>query len=170
MVISIFKFLSRYYGITLNAAVQCTHLNAKQNFKFIKSCSTWFASNNQELVNKGKIIYVRDTHGDVKPYFCPSVIISSYEECSYDSESSLSDEFDFDIDNVLNRLGNISTYEVRELLGKYKKNNMFYRLIKKELIYRGIYSNKKYKINKEMNKIMESDYSDQYKRSRKIKY
>ena len=81
MVISIFKFLSRYYGLSLNAASTCTHMDAKQNFDFIECCSFRFAKENKELVDKGRIVYVKDTNGVIKPYFCPSKCMC--HECEY---------------------------------------------------------------------------------------
>ena len=165
MVISIFKFLSRYYGVSLNAASKCTHMDAKQNFDFIKSCSFRFAEDNKELVNKGKIVYVKDTNGVVKPYFCPSKVISC--ECQY-MEVSEEEENDDDM-TILEELERISTHKVCELLRKYKKNWSFYKVIKKELINRGIYENKLYKISKEIDGLKESGKDDKYKRRRKIK-
>jgi len=164
MVISIFKFLSRYYGVSLNAASTCTHLDAKQNFSFIEGCSFKFAKENGELVDKGKIVYVRDTNGIVKPYFCPSKSITN--ECIY---IGIVEEISCDDKTILEELEAIPTYKVCELLSKYKKNRMFYRIIKKELIRRGIYANKIHKINKEIDSLKESDDDDKYKRRRKIK-
>jgi len=164
MAISIFKFLSRYYGLSLNAAVKCTHLDAKQNFSFVETCSIVFASNNKELVDKGKIVYVKDTSGVVRPYFSPSKTVSS--ECDY---TELENKTLTDDNNILNELEAIPTYKVCELLSKYKKNRTFYRIIKKELINRGIYQNKIHKINKEIDSLRESDDDDKYKRRRKIK-
>ena len=74
-----------------------------------------------------------------------------------------------DDNNILNELEAIPTYKVCELLSKYKKNRTFYRIIKKELINRGIYQNKIHKINKEIDSLRESDDDDKYKRRRKIK-
>ena len=164
MTISIFKFLSRYYGLSLNAATTCTHLDAKQNFDFIQTCSMTFAKNNKELVDKGKIIYVKDTNGVVKPYFSPSKSIS--EECIY---VRVDEEVDSDGKEILEELSAIPTYKICELLSRYKKNRPFYRIIKKELVGRGIYENKIHKINKEIDELRESDKNDKYKRRRKVK-
>ena len=57
MKISIFKFLARYYGITLNAATDCSHSEIRKNFSFLETCSMKYASDNQEMVKNGKIIY-----------------------------------------------------------------------------------------------------------------
>ena len=35
MVISIFKFMAEYYGVTLDAGMELTHTIAKKNFKFL---------------------------------------------------------------------------------------------------------------------------------------
>ena len=164
MAISIFKFLSRYYGISLNAATVCTHLDVKQNFEFIETCSITFAKNNEELVDKGKIVYVKDTNGVVRPYFCPSKSVC--KECVY---VEVIEKADIDDKTILEKLESIPTYKVCELLGRYKKNRTFYRIIKKELIDRGIYENKIHKISKEIDGLKESMENDKYKRRRKIK-
>ena len=164
MTISIFKFLSRYYGVSLNAATVCTHLDAKQNFSFIETCSIAFANDNKELVDKGKIVYVKDTSGVVRPYFSPSKTITS--ECDY---TVLKEESSIDDKVLFEELSAIPTYKVCELLSRYKKNRTFYRLIKNELIGRGIYKNKIHKINKEIDSLKESGEDDKYKRRRKIK-
>ena len=164
MAISIFKFLSRYYGVSLNAAVTCTHLDVKQNFDFIETCSITFAKDNKELVDKGKIVYVKDTNGVVRPYFSPSKSVS--RECVYveaNGETAIDDRA------ILEELSAIPTYKVCELLGRYKKNRTFYRIIKRELIDRGIYENKIHKINKEIDGLKESMENDKYKRRRKTK-
>lgn len=164
MAISIFKFLSRYYGVSLNAAAKCTHLEAKQNFSFIESCSIEFAKSNKELVDKGKIVYVKDTSGVVRPYFSPSKIVTC--ECDYfelDEESFVDDR------DILMELEAIPTYKLCELLGRYKNNRSFYRIIRKELMARGVYENKIHKINKEIDGLKESGENDKYKRRRKIK-
>ena len=163
MVISIFKFLSRYYGVSLNAASTCTHLDAKQNFSFIESCSFKFAKENDELVDKGRIVYVRDTNGVVRPYFCPSKILCY--ECEYVEDNKVC----CDDVIVLDEISKIPTYKVCELLSKYKKNRTFYKIIKKELIRRGIYDNKIHKIHKEIDGLKESFSDDKYQRRRKIK-
>lgn len=164
MAISIFKFLSRYYGVSLNAATECTHLDVKQNFDFIETCSIAFAKDNEELVDKGKIVYVKDTNGVVRPYFSPSKSVS--KECIY---VEINEQVEDDDKTILEELSTIPTYKVCELLGRYKKNRTFYRIIKKELIDRGIYDNKIHKINKEIDGLKESMENDKYKRRRKTK-
>ena len=164
MVISIFKFLSRYYGLSLNAASRCTHMDIKKNFDFVECCSEKFAKENEELVDKGIIVYVEDTSGAIRPYFCPSRSIS--KECIYVKipKDACSDDR-----CLLKELGNVPTYKVCELLSRYKGNIFFYKIIKKELIRRGVYENKIYKINKEIIGLKESGKDDKYKRRRKIK-
>ena len=164
MVISIFKFLSRYYGLSLNAASNCTHMDAKKNFEFIECCSVRFARENEELVDKGVIVYVEDTSGVVRPYFCPSKRIC--EECVY---VKLPKKICCNDKDLLKELVKLPTYKVCELLGKYKDNIVLYKMIKKELINRGIYDNKIYKINKEIVGLKESGKDDKCKRRLKIK-
>ena len=164
MAISIFKFLSRYYGISLNAATTCTHMDAKQNFSFIETCSITFAKNNKEMVDKGKIVYVKDTSGVVRPYFTPSKSVCM--DCIY---VRVDEEIEDDDMIILDKLEAIPTYKVCELLSRYKKNRAFYRIIKKELVGRGVYENKIHKISKEIDELKESEMDDKYKRRRKIK-
>ena len=70
---------------------------------------------------------------------------------------------------ILEEHSNVPTYKVCELLSKYKKNRVFYRIIKKELVGRGIYENKVHKINKEIDYLKEDMKEDKDKRRRKIK-
>ena len=167
MVISIFKFLSRYYGIALDAGCECTHKELKKRFDFLKRCSFDYAESNPYLVGSGKIIYVMDTNNSVIPYFCPNELVESNKECCYTESKMLLEDEKY----MLEQLGNIPTYLLGELLNKYKNKPSYYKVIKSELINRGVYENKKYKINKEINKmeIEESEYDDKYKRRRKIK-
>lgn len=167
MKISIFKFLVRYYGITLNAATECSHTEIKKNFPFIEQCSIEYVEQNQEMVKCGKIIYVEDSYGIIKPYISPLIIMVSDRECDYCIDNKGCDENFF-----LEQLCDMPTYLIRELLSQYKNKPSFYRVIKKELIARGVYQNKKHKINREIVKmtIEESDLNDKYKRRRKIKY
>lgn len=79
MVISIFKFLREYYGITLDAGCELTHAVAKRNFK-LKGCPFWYAKANPDLIQEGKIIYVSDTHGVILPYMCPEKIKASVSD------------------------------------------------------------------------------------------
>ena len=167
MKISIFKFLARYYGITLNAAVDCSHTEVIKNFDFIKVCTMKYAHENQEMVKNGKIIYVEDTFGTIKPYICPERVITTGKECDYFKKKEITDDNFF-----LEELSDMPTYLIRELLSRYKDKLSFYKILKKELMCRGVYQNKKHKIDKELTKITmeESDLNDKYKRRRKIKY
>ena len=63
------------------------------------------------------------------------------------------------------------TYMVGELLSRYKDKPSFYKVIKKELICRGRYENKKYKLRKEIIEIEleEDEYNDKYQRRRRVK-
>ena len=74
-----------------------------------------------------------------------------------------------DDETFLNDLCEIPTYKLRELLSKYKRKVSFYKVIKSELIKRGVYENKKYKLRKEITKMEESDIHDKYQRRREIK-
>ena len=168
MVISICKFLRVYYGISLDASLDYSHKLLKKHFKFLRTCSFDFAASNAGLVKTGKLIYVSDSYGLVYPYICPDNIMTSSEECKYtppvikaDTESDILDE-----------LATMPDYIVHELLSKYKSKPSFYRMIKRELMKRGTYENKKYKLRKEMKKmeLEESEYNDKYQRRREIKY
>ena len=61
------------------------------------------------------------------------------------------------------------TYMVGELLSKYKNKPSFYKVIKKELINRGVYKTKKYKLRKEIIELGKGEENDKYQRRRKIK-
>ena len=163
MVISIFKFLSRYYGIKLDSYVKCTHVDIKNNFDFILECKLSYAREHPELVGIGKILYVEDTNGKVEAYFEPSKVLSLEDNVICDKEINNSLKLSID------KIDNLETYKLRELLSKYKNSYNFYRIIKKELVKRGIYENKKYKLDKELVKMKESDCCDKYQRRRKIK-
>ena len=168
MVISIFKFLSMYYGVTLDAGMELTHAVAKRNFRFLKGCAFKTALKNPGLVKSGKIIYVADSHGVVFPYVAPEKIITSTSECSY---TEVVEEKPSNDKTILEELADMPTYMVHELLSKYKDKPSFYRVIKKELVSRGVYKNKKYKLRKEIIEIEleEGEYNDKYQRRREIK-
>lgn len=168
MVMSIFKFLSMYYGITLDAGKECTHTLAKKNFRFLKGCPFKYAEKNPDLVKDGKIIYVADSHGVILPYICPIRMMVADTECLYTETVEEKPSYD---KSVLEELADMPTYMVRELLSKYKDKPSFYRVIKKELICRGVYKNKNYKLRKEIVEIEleEGEYNDKYQRRREIK-
>ena len=165
MVISIYKFLSEYYGIILDAGIKCTHTIAKKNFRFLKGCPFKYAERNVDLVKTGKIIYVADSSGLIYPYICPNIIKTINRTCDYTAKPKESN----DSDNLLDRLESLPTYIVHELLSKYKDRPSFYRIIKKELINRGVYEDKKYKLRKENLEIDSGEDNDKYQRRRKIK-
>ena len=168
MVISIFKFLSMYYGVTLDAGMDLTHSVAKKNFRFLRGCAFKTALKNANLVKNGKIIYVADSHGVIFPYIAPERIITSEDECMY-TEKVI--EKPADDKTILEELSEMPTYMVHELLSRYKDKPSFYRVIKRELIGRGVYKNKKYKLRKEIIEIEleEGEYNDKYQRRREIK-
>lgn len=165
MVISIYKFLSTYYGITLDVGVECSHKQLKREFSFLQGCSFKFANNNPEMIGDGRIIYVRDSLGSTLPYITPKIIKVSDKECQYVDIQIDDDNIDF------NEISELPTYILKELLAKYKHKPSIYRIIKNELINRGVYQNKIYKIEKEIESISyeESEINDKYKRRRKVK-
>ncbi len=169
MVISIFKYLWEYYGITLNAGVNLSHKEVKKNFKFLKGCSFKFAAKNADLVKNGKIIYVSDSFGVIFPYFAPEKPKVAVSECTY-TETVNNNELVAD-KSILDEIADMPTYMVGELLSKYKDKPSFYRVIKRELIYRGRYENKKYKLRKEIIEIEleEGEFYDKYQRRQKIR-
>ncbi len=168
MVISIFKFLAGYYGITMDAGRELTHSEAKKNFRFLKGCPFKYAEANPELIGDGKIIYVKDSYGIILPYICPEKVMTSEFECSYTEEERVHEVND---KSILDELSEMPTYMVHELLSKYKDKPSFYRVIKRELICRGVYKNKKYKLRKETLEIeLEGGKkNDKYQRRREIK-
>ena len=169
MVISIFKFLWEYYGITLDAGSELTHKTAKRAFRFLKGCSFKAALKNPDLVKGGKIVYVSDAHGVIFPYVAPEKAKTAVTECTF--TESKSEEKVSDDKSILDEIADMPTYIVGELLSKYKDKPSFYKVIKKELICRGTYENKKYKLRKEIIEIEleEGEYNDKYQRRREIK-
>ena len=169
MVISIFKFLSEYYGVTLDAGCELTHVIAKKYFRFLKGCPFKYANNNPELIKTGRIIYVSDSHGIILPYICPNVIKASTCDCGYTKEEKVEDLTDDK--GILDELTDMPTYMVHELLSKYKNKPSFYKVIRRELVCRGVYKTKKYKLRKEIIEIEleEGEYNDKYQRRREIK-
>ncbi len=169
MVISIFKFLWEYYGITLDAGAELTHKDAKKAFRFLKGCSFKGALKNPDLVQGGKIVYVSDTRGVIFPYVAPEKTKTAVTECTF-SESTTKEEVPDD-KSILEELADMPTYMVGELLSRYKDKPSFYKVIKKELICRGRYENKKYKLRKEIIEIEleEDEYNDKYQRRRRVK-
>ena len=169
MVISIFKFLAEYYGVTLDAGKELTHTMAKKNFRFLKGCPFRYAAKNPDLVKNGKIIYVADTHGIIFPYICPEKIMTAINNCSY-TEEVTTRKLDTNKD-ILAELADMPTYMVHELLSKYKDMPSFYKVIKRELICRGVYKTKRYKLRREIIEIEleEGENNDKYQRRRKIK-
>ena len=165
--ISIFKFLSRYYGILLDKGMEYSHKDLKKEFSNLKRCSFEYANKNPDLIASGKIIYVYDCFDNIVPYICPDEIIISNISC-VSSDEKKADEDDI---MLMDCLSDLPTYVVRNLLSKYKNKPSFYKIIKNELIRRGVYQNKKYKIDREINvlELEESDLSDKCKRRRKIK-
>ena len=167
MVISIFKFLARYYGVALDAGSDLSHTELKKKYKFLKRCSFKYALHNRDLIQSGKIIYVRDSVGVIFPYVTPKEIIIADKDCEYTEKEKhkvIEDNF-----SVIDEIENLPTYQVRELLSRYKEKPSFYRIIKAELISRGIYENKKYRLIKEIIEMEDSDINDKYQRRRKIK-
>ena len=166
MVISIFKFLAKYYGVTLNAGSTLSHKELKKKYRFLRRCSFKFAGKNKDLVQSGKIIYVRDSYDVIFPYMCPEIIYVAKKDCDFLPPAEKEDENDPDI---LDQLADLPTYQVRELLSRYKYVPSFYKVIKRELIDRGVYENKKYRLLKEIVGMKESGFNDKYQRRRKIK-
>ena len=217
MVISIFKFLSNYYGIKLDKTTKVSHKDIRSCFDFVEMPSDKKRSNEAALNNS--IVYVEDSYGKVDVYVCPEDIevvevevetteekitqalnnsaidlnladkyvfsdgklnateideedvkkivenselkqISSYElegtkltvhigQLSVEYEVVVFNDVNDDTD-LLDDLCDLPTYQLGELLSKYKRKPSFYRLIKKELVKRGVYKNKKYKLDKEI--------------------
>lgn len=165
MVISIVKFMLDYYGICLDAGMEYSHRTLKKEFKFLKRCSFSYADSNSDLVGSGKIIYVKDSYGVIFPYKCPNEIKTCNKKCEFSTKI----EEEFEDRSILEELTEMPTYMVHELLSRYKKKPSFYRIIKAELMSRGEYDIKRYKMKREIREIEESDLNDKYQRRRKIK-
>ena len=164
MTITIFKFLSRYYGVPVNEHTYLTHKLAKRKYQFLKRCSFEHARTNPKLVSTGKIIYVTDSTKEAIPYICPKVIDTYGADCEYTSRKKKQRQR-----IVLEELGDMPTHVLRELLSEYKYQLLFYTSIKEELMRRGVYENKKYKLRKENLELEEGGCNDKYQRRREIK-
>ena len=161
MVISIVRFMSDYYGISLDAGYMYSHKVLKKSFKELKRCSFKYADSNPELVGSGKIIYVKDSYGQILPYICPKRTLISNEECRFTEAGCENDNA-----NALDELVGIPTYVLGELLSKYKNKPSFYKLIKTELVNRGVYSDKIYRCARELT---DEIHNDKFMRRRKIR-
>lgn len=161
MVISIVRFMSEYYGISLDAGYAYSHKVLKKTFRELKRCSFKYADSNPELVGSGEIIYVKDSYGQVLPYICPKQALISRDECKYTDVKHENDDTE-----VLDELVGIPTYVLGELLSKYKNKPSFYKLIKSELVSRGVYLDKIYRCARELN---DESHNDKFIRRRKIK-
>ena len=172
IVVSIIKFLSVYYGMNLDAGVSFSHDDLKKNFDFIPRCSFEYASKHPEDVFKGKIIYVKDTFDYVIPYICPSEIISCNDVCQYTTSEDEDDKYD--ICSLAQEVENMSLYDIKKIMHEHKDDVKMYHILKNELIKRGVYKNKLYKIAKEIDReivrdeIEECEFNDKYQRRRKI--
>lgn len=70
-----------------------------------------------------------------------------------------SDKLNFD--NILEVLNDIPTYALHELLSTYKRHYSIYRRIKNELINRGEYDNKLYKLREIVDRVEEETHYDE---------
>lgn len=165
MIISIVSFMYDYYGITLDAGYKYSHKMLKKAFNELRRCSFRYADENPELVGSGKIVYVKDDYGKTLPYVCPcQTLISSkeYEECGFTCFEKVNKN-----EGILEELLDMPTYMVGELLSKYKYKPSFYKLIKTELVSRGVYDNKIYRCIKEIDEFPE--INDKLIRRREIR-
>lgn len=155
MKISIKDFISLYYGISLDANSKYSHDVIIKAFNGLKRCSFDFAEKNPELVNSGKIIYVVDDYDKTYPYICPKQILISvgcYCSSVKKKDSNLDNcEISRDI------IRKVPTYVLHELLSVYKNRPSIYRIIRQELVCRGEYANKVYKIKKVIIEMEEYD-------------
>lgn len=164
MVISIVSFMYDYYGITLDAGYKYSHKMVKKAFNELRRCSFRYADENPELVGSGKIVYVKDDYEKTLPYVCPcQTLISNkvYEECGFTCFEMANKNED-----ILEELLDMPTYMLGELLSKYKSKPSFYKMIKAELVSRGVYDDKIYKCAKELEEVVDVD--DKFIRRRKI--
>ena len=162
MVISIIKFMLDYYGVPLNTKYKYSHKELKKEFEGIIGCTFEYADEHPDLVKAGKILYVKDSYGKVLPYISPAKRIVSDVECEF-----IFDEHESSNIDILDEMYDMPDYMLGELLSKYKRNPSIYKLIKKELISRGIYANKIYKCAREIDE--DEEYSDKLTRRSKIR-
>ena len=137
----------------------------------LTSCSFDYVNKNYELVERGKIVLVSDSFDITLPYKVPEKVLVCDTTCVVTMDK-VRTTADVDLLHNLDKLDRISTYQLRKLLSEFKTIVGVYRCIKRELIRRGVYQNKRYKLAKERLKIeeKEKDENDKYKRKRKVKY
>ncbi len=177
MVISIFDFLELFYGEKLDSRTYINHKKAKKKYH-LKSCGIKYAKEHLDLIKHRGIVFVSDTYGVVLPYMCPK---KDYEKSFETSEKvslpELTDEEMATIKKVsdssfvLENIASMPTYEVGELLSEYKYIPSYARIIKRELIARGVYANKIHKLKKKILEIEleEGEFNDKYQRRQKIR-
>lgn len=119
--LSLQKFLFIYYGVPYRSTVNMKHEDVKDILEFVVRTSFEHADKNPELVETGKIIYVRDTTNREFPYMVPEPVL---EECEVEMDS-LDELYERQIEEHLNLdeidLDCCSLWELKQLLVANKK-------------------------------------------------
>lgn len=167
---SIYKFVYVYFGVSLPIQLDFTHEDLKRLLG-LTSCSFDYVNKNYELVSRGNIVLVCDSFNVMLPYKVPEKELESGTTCEVVMDEVRTIDY-VDILNKLDKLDTISTYQLRKLLSEFKSIIGVYRCIRKELVRRGVYQNKRYKLEKERIAIEEKerDGNVKYKRKRRVEY
>ena len=178
-VISIRKFMLMYYHVRLKLKdkYKYSHDDIKGKHK-IKSWSFEYGVENVKKVASGKIILVEDDYGKVRAYDAPEDILTSISDCEYiESESNkVTKDEKKEACNLLDYLDQMRTYELQQLLSKYKNKKNAYRAIRRILESRGVYENKIYKCQREYDETMSKEipedcpeFNDSYARRQRVR-
>lgn len=162
MIISIVRFMMEYYGVCLNAGCRYSHKKIKKVFSGVRGCSFSYVEGHPDEVKAGKIIYVKDGYGEVLPYYSPNEPIIANEECDFVHLQKGRPNR-----GILNELSELPTYVLGELLSKYKRKPAIYKIVKEELISRGVYDEKIFKCSRELD--VDTQVNDKLMRRRRIR-
>lgn len=167
---TIYKYMERYYGIKLDYRKKYSHKNLKKMFSFLNEYNydLEYSDRENEEVEEVEVIYVVDSYNRWISYLTPAMPLHGREvivEIPVEKRKIADKE-------ILEDLSNLPTYVLGELLSKYKKKKSFYKIIRRELVQRGRYENKVYKLNKKLGKIKDIDNieistNEKYQRKRK---
>ncbi len=139
-IISLSKFLSRYYFIKGEKLKNLTHSEAKTLFPQLKHSSNEMIISNPSLLYMGKIVLVSDGR-QIIPYETPTLEQKDYEELNFERE----DDKPFEKDDTVYDYAKMSVFELRCLLIRKFNSNRNQKCARHELNKRGVVLRKKYK-------------------------
>ena len=117
--ISLTKFLISYCGLYNEKihSAKISHQDVKELMPHIKRVSFENLLDNTNDFYMGKVIAVKDCHGNVVPYINP--VLESDFQINFDCELEKEDVFE-----EISITDNMSQYELAELCKKFKEHNM----------------------------------------------